>query len=378
MTSTDHNRSHIGTLSRSTAVLVLTLLLATVPSATWAGLAAAPSSPSSVELSWTAPGDDGSSGTAALYDIRYSTSTITEGNWASATQATGEPTPSVAGSSESFTVAGLDPSTTYYFAIKAADEVPNYSLLSNVVSATTGAETDAPDDIADLAFNSASQTAITIEWTATGDDGSTGTASLYDIRYSTSLITDLNWDAATQATGEQAPSAAGVGEVFTISGLTEGTTYYFAIKVADEVPNWSGLSNVLSASTLDETDAPNAVNDLVAQNATGTTVDLVWTAVGDDGSSGTASTYDIRYSTSPITAGNFNSATQVTGEPSPKAAGLQETFTVTGLSESVTYYFAIKVADEVPNWSGVSNSPSATTADATPPSSIGNLQVTIL
>ena len=61
----------------------------------------------SVQLSWTAPGDDGATGTATTYDIRYSTSTITEGNWASATQANGEPSPQVAGSSESFTVTGL-------------------------------------------------------------------------------------------------------------------------------------------------------------------------------------------------------------------------------------------------------------------------------
>ena len=58
-------------------------------------------------LSWTAPGDDGATGTATTYDVRYSTSTITAGNWASATQATGEPAPSVAGSAETFTVTGL-------------------------------------------------------------------------------------------------------------------------------------------------------------------------------------------------------------------------------------------------------------------------------
>ena len=90
-------------------------------------------------LTWAAPGDDGSTGTAASYDVRYSTSAITEGNWASATQATGEPTPSIAGSSESFTVTGLTPSTTYYFAIKTSDEASNTSALSNTPSATTAA-----------------------------------------------------------------------------------------------------------------------------------------------------------------------------------------------------------------------------------------------
>src|SRR3569833_4625294 len=65
----------------------------------------------SVQLTWSAPGDDNNSCTPATYDVRYSTSAIVAPIWASATQATGEPTPSVAGSGESFTVTGLSATT---------------------------------------------------------------------------------------------------------------------------------------------------------------------------------------------------------------------------------------------------------------------------
>lgn len=88
-------------------------------------------------LHWTAPGDDGTVGRAAEYDIRYSTELITENNWSMAGSVSGEPVPSVSGTPEQYTVEGLDPGTEYYFAIKAADEVPNWSLLSNVISYTT-------------------------------------------------------------------------------------------------------------------------------------------------------------------------------------------------------------------------------------------------
>lgn len=91
----------------------------------------------SATLMWTATGDDGYSGQAIVYDIRYSLSTITEANWVNATKVTGLSVPKVSGSNETFTVAGLNSSTTYYFAIKAADEVPNWSVISNVVSITT-------------------------------------------------------------------------------------------------------------------------------------------------------------------------------------------------------------------------------------------------
>ena len=107
------------------------------PPAPITDLAASNPTSNSINLTWTAPGDDGNSGTASQYDIRYSTSNITETNWGDATQCTGEPTPKSAGNSESFVVTGLNPNTTYYFAVKTADEVPNWSLISNVPSTTT-------------------------------------------------------------------------------------------------------------------------------------------------------------------------------------------------------------------------------------------------
>jgi hypothetical protein len=98
----------------------------------------------SITLSWTSPGDDGSTGTASQYDIRYATSLIDEGNWDSATQASDEPAPLVAGSAQSFTVTDLSPNITYYFAIKTTDEVPNWSAVSNSPGGTTAAAVDIP------------------------------------------------------------------------------------------------------------------------------------------------------------------------------------------------------------------------------------------
>ncbi|MDH5179034.1 MAG: right-handed parallel beta-helix repeat-containing protein [Gammaproteobacteria bacterium] len=86
-------------------------------------------------LTWTAPGDDGTSGTANRYDIRYSTTIITAGNWAGAIPVNNTPSPQVPGSLEQITVPGLSPNTTYYFAIKTADEAGNVSALSNLAIA---------------------------------------------------------------------------------------------------------------------------------------------------------------------------------------------------------------------------------------------------
>jgi phosphodiesterase/alkaline phosphatase D-like protein len=331
-----------------------------------------------VTLEWTAPGDNDNSGTATEYDIRYSLFLITESNWASATQATGEPTPQPAGSTETFTVENLEPNTTYYFAIKTADEVPNWSGISNVISRATLEETTPPSAIANLTLNNPTLSSITLHWTAPGDDGTSGKASEYDIRYSTSPIDAGNWDGATQVADETAPKQAGFAESFIVDGLSSGTTYYFAIKTADEVPNWSDISNVPSLATETEQTPPSAIAGLTADNITGNSVRLNWVAPGDDGNSGTAAQYDIRYSTSPISnETDWSNATQVSGEPAPLVAGTAQSFTVTGLEVETNYYFAIKTADEIPNWSDISNVVNTATVDDVPPAAVNDLAAVI-
>jgi len=105
--------------------------------------------PASVVMTWTAPGDDGNIGTASQYDIRYSTSPINIDNWDDAIQVQDEPTPQVSGSPEILTITDLEPNTTYYFAIKTADEVLNWSEISNIASITTD-DTVPPSTIMDL------------------------------------------------------------------------------------------------------------------------------------------------------------------------------------------------------------------------------------
>ncbi len=109
---------------------------------------------------------------------------------------------------------------------------------------------------------------------------------------------------------------------------------------------------------------PGVVTDLTTGTVTDATVQLSWTAPGDDGADGTASSYDIRYNTVPLISATWGTSTQVTGELTPSAAGSSETFTVTGLDPETLYYFAIKTLDEVPNISGISNVPTATTSVA--------------
>jgi hypothetical protein len=335
-------------------------------------LAAIEPTNNSIKLTWTAPADNGtdsSSGPAAEYDIRYHSVSITATNWAAAEKISVPPQPASPGTTETFIIDDLTAETTYFFAIKTRDERPNWSMLSNSPSETTLENPDliAPERITDLKTQKPTTTTLELTWTAPGDDGDSGTASVYDIRFAETSIDDASWPAATVVIGVPVPSSQGSMELFEVTGLDPATVYYFAIKTADEVPLWSTLSNIAIGTTLaipDET-SPSKITDFTAVEPTAATIKLMWTAPGDDDGTGTAATYDIRYSKADITDGNWDAAAIVNNPPVPKQAGLAEAFVVSGLEIDTLYYFAVKSADEVPNLSPLSNIASATTL-ATP------------
>ncbi len=108
-----------------------------------------------------------------------------------------------------------------------------------------------PSAVVDLAASSSTFHSILLNWTATGDDGDIGVASYYDIRYSTLPITDENWETANKVVGEPKPQSSGSVETFTATKLSYDTTYYFALRVIDNVGNFSELSNMaLEATTI--------------------------------------------------------------------------------------------------------------------------------
>lgn len=97
---------------------------------------------------------------------------------------------------------------------------------------------------------------VILEWTATGDDGDTGVAYAYDIRYHTLPLTDYNFPIAKRLLVAPRPDAAGTRQSVQISGLNPGMKYYFAIKAMDEQGNWSPISNVVAKIVGYTVDAP--------------------------------------------------------------------------------------------------------------------------
>lgn len=125
----------------------------------------------------------------------------------------------------------------------------NYTFPGNSITTIVEdiADSGAPASINSLAAAN-SNLGVTLSWTAPGDTGSVGTANRYDIRRSTSPITSSNFNSATVVKGAPAPLHAGEAQKYVVTGLTNNTTYYFAMKTRDEAGNWSGMSNVASVT----------------------------------------------------------------------------------------------------------------------------------
>jgi len=131
-------------------------LLCALMGAAWTsvGHAQATARDSTATLVWTAPGDDGTSGRAARYEMRFRNVPITGADtlswWNAATVVAGMPSPSVAGATDSVSVRGLAPAQTWYFVLRTADEVPNWSNFSNLAIRGPYVDRIAPFAIADL------------------------------------------------------------------------------------------------------------------------------------------------------------------------------------------------------------------------------------
>ena len=253
----------------------------------------------SADLRWTAPGDDGDTGKARSYDVRYTMDTpLTEDNWDTANLATGEPAPSTSGTIEDFRVTGLDANGTFHFGIKTTDEDGNTSGLSNVVSVSTFApgtvlvELDAPREVLASTTSSTSTLEVRIDVDQVADLN----AASYEIKFDPAVL-----EVAGVADGQVNGTAVVVGA---FNENPAGT-----LVIAQEVTSLATASgagylatitfNVIGAvgSNSDVTSSSEILSDdgalLIPSNWTGASVKVVNVLSGDANGDGAVNALDI-------------------------------------------------------------------------------------
>ncbi|MDI6641453.1 MAG: fibronectin type III domain-containing protein, partial [Elusimicrobiota bacterium] len=256
-----------------------------------------------VILSWTAPGDDSTTGTATTYIIKCSSESNIE-NEADFSNAldlsefstSPIPDPHEAGTSESFTITGLIPGVTYYFAIKGKDKADNVGSWSragvNQENYAIAYDTNPPAPTSLTAIAGFNQ--IDLEWTAPvpfPDD--------FDYyRVYCDSTSDTLWDDTFIATET-------VNTSWTHYELAGNNTYYYRITAVDTGPNIleSDYSNV--ASTCPKIGGPSSPSNFVGTALSSTTIKWTWNDNSDneDGFEIHTSTHGVLVSSNTLTAG---------------------------------------------------------------------------
>jgi hypothetical protein len=133
-------------------------------------------------------------------------------------------------------------------------EGQGYTLRAAAVEVDSVLSTpfDIVDDMAPakpvLGVESRSVSVIEVGWDAVGDDGQSGKAAAYELRYATTpIVTDADFAAAVRVDTEL-PQAPGTRERARLKGLEPATAYHVALRVTDGAGN-ATRSDTLTVST---------------------------------------------------------------------------------------------------------------------------------
>jgi len=224
-----------------------------------------------------------------------------------------------------------------YNGVPTSCESFNYGEVEDyTVNISGGSDTQAPSAPSSLAASSVTQSALTLNWTASTDNvGVTG----YNVYQDGSTIGTVTGTSAN------------------VTGLVASTSYAFTVTATDAAGNESAVSNTANVTTQAavDTQAPTVPTGLASSSVTETTLTLSWSASSDNvGVTG----YDVYQGASNLGTVSGTSAN------------------ITGLTASTAYTFTVRARDAAGNISAASAGHNVTTAsppDTTAPSAPTNL-----
>jgi hypothetical protein len=236
-------------------------------------------------------------------------------------------------------ITGLQNGVTYYFVVRAGDGVGNQetNIVERSAMPTTPVDSE-PPVFSGLVVADDAQTggAVDLVWAAATDpdliecNSDPSIPITYNVYYSTSPIVNPQiTDAITQSTSIQ------------ITGLQDGTTYYFIVRAQDSAGNEETNTIELSAMPTTPNDTtPPQFNGLVSATdlATGGNVSLTWSDATDP------DTIECNSDPSMPLQYNVYFATTSGGQDflSPNQTASVAQAIVPGLQNGVRYYFVVR------------------------------------
>jgi titin len=309
-------------------------------------------------VSWTVPANGGASITS--YNLQYSSSSSAPYQWSSVIPYTLPPSLSSA-TTLSYTITGLTNGTLYYFQVAAVNLNGAGAYSSQATNSTQTANTATPSTVplAPVINSSTSnqdQSSI-VSWTVPANGGASITS--YNLQYSSSSSAPYQWSSVIPYTLPPSLSSATTLS-YTITGLTNGTLYYFqvaAVNVSGQGPYSSQATNsTQTANTATPSTVPLAPGITSSTSNQNTVSTISWTVPANGGLPITS--YNLQYSSSSSAPYQWSSVIPYTLPPSLSSATTLS-YTISGLTNGTLYYFqvaAVNVNGEGPYSSQATNS----------------------
>jgi len=232
------------------------------------------------------------------------------------------------GNVKTYAVAGLNPSTKYFYRVRAGN-AGGTSNTSNIIVLTTLVPVPQA-----LPATNVTQTSFTANW----DTAVSAAAYLLD------AATDTNFTAFVPGV-----NGLNVGNVLSwnLSGLTGGTKYFYRVR-ATNATGTSGNSNIIAQSTIPATPVATAATNIVQSSFSAN-----WKA------SAGVTAYVLQVATDSVFKGIVSGFNNI-------SVGNVLTYPVTGLSPSTRYYYHVR-AGNAAGTSPASNIIGVTTLIPIPP-----------
>ena len=306
-------------------------------------LTATASGQTRIDLSWTAPANDGG---AAITGYRIQVSSNAGSSWNPLQDITGRAT-------TTYSHIGLTAGTTRHYQVRAINSV-GAGAPSNVAHATTDAATvTAPEAPANLTATASGPTRIDLSWTAPSSNGG---SSITGYRIQVSPSGTGNW---TNLVG----NTRNTNTTYADTGLSPGTTRHYRVRAINSVG--PGAPSDVARATTTAAAAPDAPSNLTATASGRTEITLSWSSPSNHG--GTAVTgYQIEVSANA--GGSWTNLETNTGSTSTR-------YTHTGLTEGDTRHYRVSAINSVGTGTP-SNVASATTGAVTVPDAPAGLTAT--
>ena len=292
------------------------------------GLTATADGQTEIDLSWTAPSDDGGEAITG-YRIEVSTD---GSSWSDLVADTGSTT-------TSYPHTGLTAGATRHYRVSAINSAGT-GTASNTDSATTeAAPATQPGAPTGLTATADGQTEIDLSWTAPSDDGGEAITG-YRIEVSTD---GSSWSDLVSNTRSTTTS-------YSHTGLTAGATRHYRVSAINSAGTGPASSSDSATTEAAPATKPMAPTGLTATADGQTEIDLSWTAPSDDG--GAAITgYKIEVSTD---GSSWSDLVADTGSSTTSYAH-------TGLTAGATRHYRVSAINSV-GAGPASNTDSASTA----------------